>query len=137
MRFIQKLVNWLNPSLETQIKTAEDFLVQHAKLDYGRITWQQLKDFHPVQTSYTDVQQSQFHKECELLSQNNVLKKVIDDFVVEAKEYLLLQSSSLDQNFKRGEISGVIKLRDQLNRYATQAADIDSETIDVDDNYQL
>lgn len=117
----------------TWAELGERLLVVYGLPDYAKITFAQLGDWTYTQPEEKSPEkQDQFYKECQVLKENAVLKEIRDSFIEQEKEYLLLQSSGHDQNFKRGEISGVMRLFQLIEGYATQASspDLDAEEID-------
>lgn len=108
----------LNLSKVELANLGNNLLVKYGDPDWAKVTFAQLKDY--VYLNDTDKTQT-FFDECLVLSESLVLKKIKDEMLVEMKEYLLTQSSGFDMNFKRGEISGLIRFFDQIDRYATQS----------------
>ena len=123
---------WPPISLDVQLEQAKSLLIKHGSFDYAGLMVSQLKDFVPTYTEVKDkIKLQTYRNECDVLMRNKVLLEIKDELIEETKEYILMQSSVYDANFKRGEVSGIITLINKIKGYASDSEDVsDYEIVD-------
>lgn len=112
------------------IQLAEDLLIKNSALDYAKITRSQLQDFNvSTRKRLTEEEKKKRMDDCILLMQNQTFQEIKNEFIFDCKEYLLLQASGFDANFKRGEISGAMTLYDLIKTQASHTQNDDEDDV--------